>query len=61
MNNNEVIINDLNNITTDIEEICKSIKSSSLTSSTNNLLVLIETLSNNINTALNEEGDSNEY
>ena len=61
MNNNEVIINDLNNITTDIQEICKSIKSSSLTSSTNNLLVLIESLSNSINTLLNEEGDSNEY
>ena len=61
MNNNEVIINDLNNITTDIEEICKSIKSSSLTTATNNLLVLIESLSNNLNTVLNEEGDNHEY
>ena len=61
MNNNEVIINDLNNITTDINEICKCIKSSTLTNSTNNLLVLIESITNNLNIVLNEVGDTNEY
>jgi hypothetical protein len=60
MNNNEYIITDLNNINTDIIEICKSIKSSTLTTSTNNLLILIESITNNLKQVLTE-GDNNEH
>jgi hypothetical protein len=60
MNNNEYIITDLNNINTDLIEICKSIKSSTLTTSTNNLLVLIESITKNLKLVLTE-GDNNEH
>ena len=60
MNNKEFIITDLNNINTDLIEICKSIKSSTLNTSTNNLLNLIESITNNLKLVLNE-GDSNEH
>lgn len=60
MNNKEFIITDLNNINEDLIEICKSIKSSTLTTSTNNLLVLIESITKNLKLVLTE-GDNNEH
>ena len=54
----EAIINNLNEIKKDIENLCNTLKSSSLTTSTHNLTDLIQSITNAIKETMKENGES---